>query len=185
MSSSKPDANRAVEDVDTVPPTAASGEHERPTVVPDFDAEAFARDSEVRMRVVPEIGEPTIDRARRLHASGEHEEALFLLKHLLELAPLHPEGSALAGECRVALERECLSALGSATAVLVPAVTTAELLRFTLDNVSAFLFSRLDAGTDVETLIDVSGLPRLLALRHLRGLLQRGIVATVSSRRTV
>jgi hypothetical protein len=157
---------------------AAEPGDERATVVPEFDAEAFARDSEVRLRSVPEIGsEPTIDRARQLHRDGEHEQALFLLKHLLDLAPLHPDGSTLAAECRVALERECLVAIGSLSALLEPAVTNEELKRFTLDNVSAFLFSRLDGATDVETLLDLSGLPRLLALRHLRGLVQRGIVA--------
>jgi hypothetical protein len=165
--------------------TKSDPDGQRATVIPQFDAEAFARDSEVHQRVVPEMGgEPTIDRARRLHQSGEHEEALFLLKHLLDAAPLHPEGSALAAECRFALERECLDVIGSASAVLVPAVTAEELKRFTLDNVSAFLFSQLDGATDVETVLDVSGLPRLLALRHLRGLAQRGIVVGASWRRS-
>ena len=54
---------------------AAEPGDERATVVPEFDAEAFARDSEVRLRSVPEIGsEPTIDRARQLHRDGEHEQ---------------------------------------------------------------------------------------------------------------
>jgi hypothetical protein len=156
----------------------------RATVIPDFDTDAFARDSEVRLRAVPESGgEPTIDRARRLHKSAEYEEALVLLKHLLDLAPFHPAGSALAAECRVALERECLNAIGSASTVLVPAVTAEELKRFSLDNVSAFLFSQLDGATEVETVLDVSGLPRVLALRHLRALVQRGIVVGASARR--
>jgi hypothetical protein len=150
---------------------------ERPTVVPEFDPEAFARDSEVRQHVIPEIGsQPTIERARQNHREGDHEQALFLLRHLLELAPLHPEASALAADCRAALERECLSAIGSGSAVLVAAVTAEELKRFTLDNVSAFLFSHLDGVVDVETILDISGLPRLLALRHLRSLVERGIV---------
>lgn len=165
--------------------TTSDPDCEYPTVIPEFDAEAFARDSEVRLRVLPEVGgEPTIDRARRLHRSGEHEDALFLLKHLLNLAPLHPEGTALAFECRSALERECLDAIGSASTVLVPAVTAEELKRFTLDNVSAFLFSQLDGATEVETVLDVSGLPRVLALRHLRALVQRGIVVGASARQS-
>ncbi len=159
---------------------------ERATVVPSYDPEAFARDSELRQRVVPESApsEPTIDRARQLHHEGEHEKALFLLTHLLELAPLHPEGSALAGDCRAALERECLAAVGSGAAVLVQAITAEELKTFSLDNVSAFLFAQIDGGTDVETILDIAGLPRLLALRHLRGLVERGIVAAASSRRS-
>ena len=157
---------------------------ERPTVVPDFDPEDFARDSEIRQHAaLAEGGEPTIDRARRLHLDGDHEQALFLLTRLMELAPLHPEANELAGECRQALERDCLSAVGSKAAVLVVAVPPDELKRFTLDNVSGFLLSVLDGATDVETVLDISGLPRLLALRHLRSLLERGIVAVASRMR--
>ena len=165
-------------------PAAADGD-ERSTIVPEFDPEAFARDSETKQRAaVAEGGEPTIDQARRHHLAGEHEEALFLLTRLLELAPLHPEGSKLASECRQALERDCLSALGSKSAIFVVAVSPEELKRFTLDNVSGFLLSVMDGATDVETILDISGLPRLLALRHLRSLLERGVVAVASGRRT-
>lgn len=153
--------------------------------MPEFDPEAFARDSETKQRAaVAEGGEPTIDQARRHHLAGEHEEALFLLTRLLELAPLHPEGSTLASECRQALERECLSAVGSESSVLVVAVSPEELKRFTLDNVSGFLLSVMDGATDVETILDISGLPRLLALRHIRGLLERGVVVVASRLRS-
>ena len=78
--------------------------------------------------------------------------------------------------CRQALERDCVSAIGSESAVLVVALSPEELRRFTLDNVSGFLLSVIDGTTNVETILDISGLPRLLALRHIRGLLDRGIV---------
>jgi hypothetical protein len=153
--------------------------------VPEFDPEAFARDSETKQRAaIAEGGEPTIDQARRHHLAGEHEEALFLLTRLLELAPLHPEGSRLASECRQALERDCLSAVGSESAILVVAVSPEELKSFKLDNVSGFLLSVMDGATDVETILDISSLPRLLALRHLRGLLDRGIVVVASRLRS-
>ena len=153
-------------------------------MVPAFDPDDFARDSEVRQRATVDAGgEPTIDLARRHHAAGEHEEALFLLSGLLELSPLHPEASTLATECRAALERQCLSVLGSEKSVLVVALSAEELKRFALDNVSGFLLSHMDGATDVETLIDISGLPRLLALRHLRGLLDRGIIVVASRSR--
>ena len=114
--------------------------------------------------------------ARRLLQEGNPEQALFLLARLLEASPFHAEASALSNECRGALERECLAALGSPQAILVVAVSPDELKGFTLDHVSGFLLSLMDGSTDVETLLDIGGLPRLLALRHLRGLLARGIV---------
>ena len=66
---------------------------------------------------------------------------------------------------------------------MVVAVSPDELKRFTLDNVSGFLLSVMDGATDVEAILDISGLPRLLALRHLRSLLDRGIVVVASGRR--
>ncbi len=78
--------------------------------------------------------------------------------------------------------QECLAAVGSASAVLVRAITAEELKSFTLDRVSAFLFAQIDGATDVDTILDIAGVPRLLALRYLRGLVTRGIVATASSR---
>ena len=166
------------------PAVAEAGRDERPTLVPAFDPEAFARDSEIKQRAASVVdGEPTIDQARRLHLDGEHEQALFLLARLLELAPLHPEATKLSIDCRAALERDCLSAVGSESAILVAAVSSAELKTFALDNVSGFLLSLMDGATNTETILDISGLPRLLALRQLRSLLERGIVVVASGRR--
>jgi len=160
----------------------------RPTIVPEFDPAAFARDSELRQRAAAAVApgsDPTIDEARRLHVGGDHERALVLLTQLLELAPLHPEATRLAAECRTALERECLGAIGSGSAILVAAVTNDELRSFPLDNASAFLFSLVDGATDVESILDVAGMPRLLALRHLRSLLERGLIGLASGLRNL
>ena len=157
---------------------------ERPTLVPEFDLEAFARESEIRQRaVLPADGESNLERARRLHRDGQHEQALALLAPLLELAPNDPVAATLASDCRTALERECLSAVGSESTVLVVAVSAEELKRFALDHVSGFLLSLTDGSLTVEAILDASGLPRLLALRHLRTLLDRGIVSVASGYR--
>jgi hypothetical protein len=154
---------------------------QRPTIVPDFDPEKFARDSEIKQRAANAVQpEPTVTRARQLHAKGEYEEALVLLTHLLDLAPLHAEARNLSIECRDALERDCLLSVGSDSAILVAAVSTEELKTLALDNVSGFLLSLMDGATNVETLLDISGLPRLFALRRLRDLMERGIVAVAS-----
>ena len=85
---------------------AADGD-ERPTIVPDFDPEAFARDSEIKQRALSRVeGEPTIDQARRLHLDGDHEQALFLVTRLLELVPLHPEATKLSADCRHRHDRD-------------------------------------------------------------------------------
>jgi predicted transcriptional regulator len=76
-----------------------------------------------------------------------------------------------------------LSVIGRESAMLVPAVSAEELRSFSLDNVSGFLLSLMDGSTSIESILDLSGLPRLLALRHLRSLLERGIVVVASGRR--
>jgi hypothetical protein len=151
---------------------------ERPTAIPPFDPEAFARDSETRQRTAPNATS-TMDEAGKLHADGQYEDALFVMARLLETSPPHPEASALSVKCRAALERQCIAEIGSERAILIAAATPDELKEFALDNVSGFLVSLLDGTTDVETVLDLSGLPRLLALRHLRDLLRRGIVSPV------
>lgn len=129
-------------------------------------------------------GSATIEQALRLHFDGQNEEALFLLARLLELVPLHPEATRLSTVCREALERQCWSEIGSGATVLVPSVSTEELKHYSLDNVSGFLLSLMDGDTNVEEVIDISGLPKLLALRHLRSLLERGIIVVASGLRT-
>ena len=154
---------------------------ERSTVVPAFDPQAFARDSEINQCGAPGLqDEPALDRARQLHVDGEYEEALRLLARLLDLAPLHGEATKLSSECREAFERECLSSVGSSSAILVLAVSHEELKALALDNVSGFLLSLMDGSTDVGTILDICGLPPLSALRRLRDLTERGIVAIAS-----
>jgi hypothetical protein len=157
---------------------------DRPTLVPNFDPGAFARDSEIRQRSEAIADEDlTVERAQRLHLEGDHEQALSVLTRLLDLAPLHPEATKLSRQCRAALARECLSAIGSETAVPVLGVSAEELARFSLDNVSTFLLSRIDGFACVRDVLDVAGLPPLLALRHLRNLVERGLVCVPSSPR--
>jgi hypothetical protein len=156
---------------------ADAPESDRPTVVPPFDPEAFAQDSEIRQRVsLPLAEETTIDKARRLLQGGDAEQALFLVERLLEQIPLDTDARTLANECRAALEREYLAVIGSAATVFIVDVTPNELKTMALDHVSGFLLTLTDGVTNVETLLDLCGLPQLVALRHLRDLVRQGII---------
>ena len=120
------------------PPVAGPKESgDRPTLIPSFDPEAFARESEHRRRAAPAV----------------------------EASP----------------EEQCVAAICSIDSILVQAVSSDELKRMPLDNVGGFLLSLLDGATDVESVLDICGLPRPLALQHLRELVERGIVAPGSS----
>jgi hypothetical protein len=150
---------------------------DRPTVLPPFDADAFARESEMSLRSArPADDETTTDEARRLLLEGQPEEALFLLAPRLETMPKDAEARLLSNECSAALERDCWSAIGSGSAIFGTTASAEELKGFALDHVSGFLLSLMDGVTDVDLVLDICGLPRLLALRHLRRLVVRGIV---------
>jgi hypothetical protein len=156
----------------------------RDTLIPAFDPAAFAHDSDLRLRAEIDGGnEPLIERARREYRAGHYDRALDLLDDLHDRAPFHPQASILGAECRTMLDEQCLSALGSESARLTAALTPEELKGFTLDYASAALLAKLDGKTDVRTVLDVSGVPRLQALRHLRNLLERGIIEPASERR--
>jgi hypothetical protein len=115
-------------------PSVPEDRHQRPTIVPAFDPEDFARESESRPRSEP------------VEVDGESVERL-----------------------RAAVDWD--------KTLLVVAVPLDELKRHSLDSATGFLLSLLDGATDVETVVDISGLPRPLVLAHLRGLLERGIIA--------
>ena len=66
--------------------------------------------------------------------------------------------------------------IGSAATVFIVDVTPNELKTMALDHVSGFLLTLTDGVTNVETLLDLCGLPQLVALRHLRDLVRQGII---------
>jgi len=166
------------------PAPEAVEDEDRPTAVPLFDPEAFARASELKQRAVRAITEePPIDEARRLMEEGEPEQALFVLARLLASAPGDEEALELSQACGAALESDCVDALGSLRAKLAIVVPPEELKEVGLDQLSGFLLSLIDGATDVETVLDLSGRSRLLVLRHLRGLVERGILRVIGGRR--
>jgi hypothetical protein len=164
-------------------PAGDSSAGERSTPIPEFDVEAFARDADARQGAGPQRDGELLERAHRLHLDGKNEQALSLLAHLLTRALPHPVAVRLSAACCAALERECLLAIGSESTMLISAISAEEVKRFSLDHVSGFLLSLLDGETPVEAILDISGTPRLVVLRHLRDLLDRGIVVVASGLR--
>jgi hypothetical protein len=72
---------------------------------------------------------------------------------------------------RELLERVYLAVVGDLRGVPRFAQTTPN-----LDSRSAFLLSRLDGSSSADDLLDVSGMPRIEALRHLARLVHAGVV---------
>jgi hypothetical protein len=119
----------------------------------------------------PAPEEAAVDHVPQPTRRGEAKPIRVPLVRVLRKAPRSPEAMA----ADAALEQECLSAIGSGSAVLVVTLSHRELTGLVLDPESGFLLSLMDGATNVETLLDLCGLPRLLALRCLRKLVMRGV----------
>jgi hypothetical protein len=151
-----------------------------------IDPNVFAPHSGIRARLLASnTRDLAVEAARLCLRNGENEQALLLLTRLVEAEPQNSDAASLLGECRESVERDCLAAIGSESTVLAVTVTRGELESAGLDPTSRLLLSLVDGASSVGALIGASGLPRLLALGHLRKLVDRGIVSAVSGNRTV
>ncbi len=160
---------------------APESDESRPTVVPPYDVQRFAHDSESGLRAVSAVDRPdgeggVVEDVRGLMAAGEHEEALACANTALAMAPMHKELRGLALECTETLERRYTARLGGPLAVLVVTMPASELKAQAFDTVTGFLLAQLDGLMTLEDVIDVCGLPRLTVLRALGALADQGIV---------
>lgn len=153
---------------------------ERPTDIPPFDPDEYASDSEARLRILPPSSESdvTTERMRDAFERGELEEALSLARSLLDAVPLHADARLIAAKCTEALEQTYQGELGPMTCAPVLAVSVDELHRFTLDDTALQLVHFIDGATPTASVLQRSGLPRLVALRCLASLYRRGIVSS-------
>jgi len=151
---------------------------ERPTGVPPFDANEYARASEALLRAQPASSDSnaTAQPMRDAFDNGQLEEALLLARSLLDATPVHAEARLIATKCTEALEQTYEAELGSMARVPVLAVTEARLRRFTLDEAELAVLRCLDGVASTASVLQRSGLPRLVSLRSLAGLCRRGVV---------
>lgn len=179
---------------------------DRPTLAPSFDLEEFAKsklgeegplrappdtqtqpppppgshltmepESGLRMRTAGEVTDLLAEPMQRF-ATGDYAGALTLGEALLEEAPDSENVRSFVEDCRRALESSYIEKLGSLHRVLSLSVTPDELRALPLDHRAGFLISHVDGVSTIEMVLDVSGMPRLDALRLLFGFIAEGIV---------
>lgn len=123
---------------------------------------------------------PTIDLADEMtdrYALGDYTAALLLAELIVGRVPEHESASRIAKSCRERLGQLYLSRLGALHRVPRVAVDAAEVRWLGLDHRAAFLLSRIDGDQTLSDVIDVSGMPRLEALKTLAELLDMGAIA--------
>ena len=96
-------------------------------------------------------------------------------------APAATQDDAVAQQyataCRERLEQFYVSRVGSLTRVPIVTVRDVNLRWLGLDHRAGFLLSRIDGHASLEEILDVSGMPRLEALRTLVELCEAGALS--------
>jgi hypothetical protein len=121
---------------------------ERPTTPPSFDVAKFAKDSDAHLRSAAPNAEAGLPRSET------------------RLVTRPQMGAVMTDE---AWAREMVGA----PVVVVP---SDELRRLPLDHRAGFLMSLMDGTIDLQTVIDISAMPRDEALHVVRDLYEAGIV---------
>jgi hypothetical protein len=111
------------------------------------------------------------------YSLGDYAGAIAVADLILEEEPHH----LLARECRTnaqnALEGIYATRLGSFDRMPFVALAAAQIDGLAIDHRAGFLLSLVDGSSPIESILDVSGMPRLDALRILNELVHRGVIA--------
>jgi hypothetical protein len=127
-------------------------EDDRPTLPPALDDHLPARDSEVR---VAAAGPPT----PQMGAEGPQSEIRRITR---------PEMGAVAGDEGWA---------GRMAGMPVVVMPVERLKRLPLDHRAGFLLSLMDGAIDLETIVEIAGMPRNEVIGLVRDLFQAGVIA--------
>jgi hypothetical protein len=129
----------------------------------------------------PAITEITVDdpaaEMRERASLGDYTGALEMAELLLAADPGHPEATECMASCHAILEKMYSAKLGPLDRAPIVVVPRAQLRWLSIDHRAGFILSLIDGTSPIEMIIDVSGMPKLDALRILHELVQQRIVS--------
>lgn len=120
------------------------------------------------------------DAARQMQGCyevGDFSGALTAAEVILEHDPGDVEANRYAQSCRDVLTQMFSARLAPLDRVVSVAISPEQIRWLSLDHKSGFLLSLVDGTCSIEELLDVSGMPRLDALRILLTLSQQKVIA--------
>ncbi|MCB9616525.1 MAG: hypothetical protein H6721_23545 [Sandaracinus sp.] len=123
--------------------------------------------------------QPGLDLASEMaerYALDDFTGALRIAELVLGRDAEHPDARRIAAESRRRLEALYTSRLGGVGWTPSVALPDADLRWLGLDHRAGFLLSRVDGHNTIEDLVDISGMPRLEALKTLVELLDVGAI---------
>ena len=143
-------------------------------ILDEIDAEAPAsedEDEKLRRRITA-----LLDRAVKWEQAGDSERAVCAVDLALNEDPNSALGQKLITRNRDTIQHVFQSYLGDMERQPQLAKPLHELSSAPISPRAAFLLSRIDGTLTIDELLDVSGMPRLEAFRHLCQLYLRGIL---------
>jgi len=121
-------------------------------------------------------GTPEMDMRDRF-ALGDFSGALVVAESLLDGDPSNAEAARYAETCRERLRQMYAARLGALDKVPRVIVPPDQVRWLSLDHRAGFVLSCVDGYSNIEEILDVSGMPSLDALRVLYELLQQRIIS--------
>jgi hypothetical protein len=129
----------------------------------------------------PEITERWIEdpsaEMRERFSLGDYTGALEMVDLILADDPANLDAAECGENCRHVLENMYAAKLGPTDRVPVVIVARTQMRWLSIDHRAGFILSLVDGVSSLEMVLDVSGMPRLDALRILHDLVQQHIVA--------
>ncbi|HVR20869.1 MAG TPA: hypothetical protein VMS65_14260 [Polyangiaceae bacterium] len=129
----------------------------------------------------PQVSPAVLDMRDR-YATGDFTGALGVAQSLLDTDPKHDEARRCHDRCTDVLSQMVLARLGSLSQAVRVAVPNDQIRWLSLDHRAGFLLSLVDGNSTIEEILDISGMPRLDALRILDGLLDQRVIALAHRR---
>jgi hypothetical protein len=111
------------------------------------------------------------------YAMGDFSGALAIAEGILDKNPQDLEAPRYAQSCRDVLTQMYSARLGSLERIVAVAVPSDQIRWLTLDHRAGFLLSLIDGGLSVDQILDISGMPRLDALRLMYQLLDQRVIS--------
>jgi hypothetical protein len=126
---------------------------DRPTLPPTFDVAQYAKDSDAKIRAA----RVTLDEAEAAAPETAQSETRLLTRPRMGAVPDETWARSMPG-------------------ALVVLPSAEELKRLPLDHRAGFLLAMMDGSIDLDTLVEIAGMPREEALRLVRDLFDSGII---------
>jgi hypothetical protein len=130
-----------------------------------------------RVRASSGSTEDTIREMRDRFSLGDYTGALGLAERLASDVPRDAEVKDCAAKCRQVLRQMYTARLGPLDRVPFVVVARDQLRWLSIDHRAGFVLSHVDGVSSLETILDVSGMPTLDALRILCELAQQRIIS--------